>query len=64
MTLQRRSVEEYFREHGHLRVPNGHNSGGLRLDAWLSRQRAAGRGGRLSAEHTNALTHLGIRWGT
>ncbi|MFV8133222.1 Helicase associated domain protein [Streptomyces syringium] len=58
------AAEEYFREHGHLRVPSGHWSGGLRLDAWLGRQRAARREGRLSAEHTNALNRLGIRWGT
>ncbi|MER7688806.1 hypothetical protein [Streptomyces sp. NPDC097610] len=33
-------------------------------DAWLGRQHAAGREGRLSDEHTNALNRLRIRWGT
>ncbi|MFD7957221.1 Helicase associated domain protein [Streptomyces ardesiacus] len=53
----------FFREHGHLRVPQGYWSNGMRLDAWLGRQRAACRDGRLSAEKVEALRRLGVRWG-
>ncbi|MFF7115464.1 Helicase associated domain protein [Streptomyces albogriseolus] len=53
----------FFREHGHLRVPQGYRADGMRLDAWLGRQRAAYRNGRLPAERVEALSRLGIRWG-
>ncbi|MEU3877654.1 Helicase associated domain protein [Streptomyces sp. NPDC029704] len=57
------AAQKYARQHGHLRVPSGQVVDGLRLDAWLVRQRAARRAGRLTTEQINALTKLGIQWG-
>ncbi|MER6109278.1 helicase associated domain-containing protein [Streptomyces hirsutus] len=54
---------KFFREHGHLRVPRSYRSDGLRLDAWLGRQRAARRDGRLSAQRVEELSRLGMQWG-
>ncbi|MFI1436367.1 helicase associated domain-containing protein [Streptomyces lydicus] len=56
------AAQKYASEHGHLRVPDGLWSDGLRLDAWLSRQRAARRAGNLPDERIAALSALGIRW--
>ncbi|GAA5070413.1 DEAD/DEAH box helicase [Streptomyces similanensis] len=59
------AAEAFFREHGHLRVPQGCRSDdGLRLDAWLGRQRLAFREGRLPAAKVEALDRIGIRWET
>ncbi|MEW2630136.1 helicase associated domain-containing protein [Streptomyces sp. NPDC048389] len=44
------AAQEFSRVHGHLRVPRRYQSDGLRLDAWLGRQRAAFRDGRLPAD--------------
>ena len=53
----------YFRTHGHLKVPRRHNADGLRLDAWLARQRTARRDGRLTESQIDALTRIGMNWG-
>lgn len=39
------TATRYVAEHGHLSFPSGYQADGLRLDAWLSRQRAAYRNG-------------------
>lgn len=50
-----------FREReGHTRVPQAHVEEGVRLGRWLSRQRAALRGGSLSAEQTAKLRAAGV----
>ncbi|MGY3341103.1 hypothetical protein ACVW0K_007296 [Streptomyces filamentosus] len=54
----------FHREHGHLRVPVPHVRDGIRLDAWLYRQRKAHKEGTLSAQRVRALDDLGIRWTT
>lgn len=48
--------------HGHLAVPSGHTSDGLRLDAWLSRQRAARRKGTLTDDQISRLEAIGMQW--
>jgi len=54
----------YAQANGNLTVPAGFKdpATGLRLDAWLSRQRAACRNGTLPADRITALEALGIRW--
>ncbi|MFF6794347.1 Helicase associated domain protein [Streptomyces filamentosus] len=52
----------FHREHGHLRVPDRHVRDGIRLDAWLYRQRKAHKEGALPDQHAHALDALGIRW--
>ncbi|MFE9046198.1 helicase associated domain-containing protein [Streptomyces sp. NPDC007818] len=54
----------FHREHGHLRVPVPHVRDGIRLDAWLYRQRKAHKEGALLSQHVRALDDLGIRWTT
>ncbi|MER8197557.1 Helicase associated domain protein [Streptomyces microflavus] len=53
-----------FRDaHGHLNVPNNHQSpDGRRLDAWLQQQRTSYRKGWLAADRVTALEDLGIEW--
>ncbi|MER6240259.1 helicase associated domain-containing protein [Streptomyces clavifer] len=43
-----RTAAGYFRMDGDLEVPRLHSAAGLRLDAWLARQRTARRNGRLT----------------
>ncbi len=50
----------YAAEHGHLDVPTGCTAEGLRLDAWLYRQRRAWRNGQLTPKQQTALTELGV----
>ncbi|MFC9816498.1 Helicase associated domain protein [Streptomyces virginiae] len=51
----------YAAEHGHLNVPTGCTAEGLRLDAWLYRQRRAWANGQLTPQQQTALTELGWR---
>ncbi|MFF6888600.1 Helicase associated domain protein [Streptomyces sp. NPDC012421] len=52
----------FHREHGHLRVPDRHVRDGVRLDAWLYRQRKARKEGTLPAQRVETLDALGITW--
>ncbi|MET7926640.1 helicase associated domain-containing protein [Streptomyces sp. NPDC005349] len=56
------AAEAFHSEYGDLRVPGETVVGELRLDAWLTRQRAARRDGRLSPDQIEALDALGVRW--
>jgi hypothetical protein len=55
-----RAAAQFAARHGHTKVPSGHTENGLRLDAWLARQRKAHREDRLTPEQQHALTALGI----
>jgi len=53
----------YHAAHGHLYVPPGHiTTDGFGLYAWLSVRRIAGRDGRLTPAHRQALDALDIDW--
>ncbi|MER7201020.1 helicase associated domain-containing protein [Streptomyces sp. NPDC000188] len=56
------AAKAFHSEPGALRVPGGLWVGGLRVDFWLTRQRAARRDGRLTAGQIAALDALGVRW--
>ncbi|GGU43570.1 hypothetical protein GCM10010289_75490 [Streptomyces violascens] len=43
-------------------MPDGTVAGGIRLDAWLTCQRAARRANRLTDAQTAALDAIKIRW--
>jgi succinate dehydrogenase/fumarate reductase flavoprotein subunit len=52
-----------FREReGHVRVPQRHREGELRLGAWINTQRMAYKRGQLSPERIAALEALGMVW--
>jgi hypothetical protein len=53
----------FHAEHGHLQPARGTTVDGLRLDAWLYRQRTRNHQGKLTAEQIRVLDELGIRWG-
>ncbi|UZJ23853.1 helicase associated domain-containing protein [Rhodococcus antarcticus] len=53
----------YAAENGTARVPTGHTTGGVRLGAWVSRQRTAHRSGSLPTDRAAALQRLaGWEW--
>ncbi|MBD0743616.1 DEAD/DEAH box helicase [Streptomyces sp. CBMA152] len=52
----------FFDQHGHLTPPARCTFGGIRIDAWVARQRAARRQGSLSDDRIRALDALGINW--
>ncbi|MFD3475901.1 helicase associated domain-containing protein [Streptomyces sp. NPDC058695] len=56
------AAKAFHSGHGDLRDPGGLWVGGLRLDSWLTRQRAARRDGRLTADQIAALDTLEVRW--
>ncbi|MCI8513978.1 MAG: hypothetical protein HFI93_05025 [Lachnospiraceae bacterium] len=58
---------DYLRENGHLRIPASYATGdGIRLGAWLARQRALRAGkirrGRLTEEQIARLDAIGMIW--
>ncbi|MCR5825931.1 MAG: Helicase associated domain protein, partial [Oscillospiraceae bacterium] len=59
---------QYYREHGNLEMPNNHvTAEGLRLGAWVSKQRAirngtSTNGAALSQEQINSLDSIGMVW--
>ena len=57
-------VQDFHREHGHLRVPDGTRRGqpSILLNEWLDQQRADRRRGLLSAQQIAALDQLGFSW--
>ncbi|MDE7212941.1 MAG: Helicase associated domain protein [Lachnospiraceae bacterium] len=56
-------AEKYFREHGDLSIPKRYVAGsGRRLGAWLQRQRACRRSGRLSVGQVTMLDRIGMVW--
>ena len=58
-----REAERYHREHGDLEVPANYvDENGSWLGKWVSVQRKAGREGRLTAEQTQRLSAIGMRW--
>ncbi len=55
-------AEEYYRQHGDLKVPGGYVVQGVWLDRWISEQRKKYRNGQLSREQIQALGRLGMDW--
>jgi len=56
-------ARSYFQRHGHLRVPQTHVSrDGYRLGAWVHKQRANHRQGRLTPGRAAALDAISDTW--
>jgi superfamily II DNA or RNA helicase len=58
-------AQEYFRHHKNLCVAVAYETDGpypFRLGAWLDKQRAHHRKGKLSLERFSALNEMGMRW--
>ena len=56
-------LKEYFVENNHVDVPNNYEStDGFKLGAWVSRQRARYKSGKLSEERIEKLESLGFKW--
>ncbi|WP_181871669.1 DEAD/DEAH box helicase [Sphaerisporangium album] len=57
------ACQEYYNANGNLRVPEGYRaSDGMKLDAWLTKQRRHRREGRLTDAQSTALNELGMVW--
>lgn len=55
----------FHTEHGHLRIPRSHTTpNGVRLGAWLHRQRTLHHNGTLPSDRADALEQIGITWST
>lgn len=52
----------FIAREGHTRVPRSHVEQDIALGAWVARQRAEHRAGRLSSERAAALEALGFAW--
>lgn len=55
-------VKEFYEVHGHIDIPYGYMVNGYNLGSWIAEQRKSYGLGRLSAEKTEALEALGIKW--
>ena len=64
--LMYRLAEQFYREHGHLRVPRRYKTAeGYTLGSWLATQRSVRTGrqyGRLSPEQITRLDRIGMVW--
>lgn len=64
--LMYRLAEQFYREHGHLRIPRRYKTaGGYALGNWLATQRSVRTGqqyGRLSPEQITRLDAIGMVW--
>ena len=61
------AAKSYYRTHRHLMIPSKYVTeppGELRLGAWISRQRADFKKGKLSMGRIKDLTKIGMRWPT
>jgi len=57
------AAQQYHQEHDNLRITNTHvTESGLALGAWLGKQRALRRAGRLLPDRERRLDSLGIVW--
>ena len=55
-------AEEYYRQHGDLKVPRDYVVQGVWLNKWISEQRKKYRTGQLSMEQIQALSLLKMDW--
>ena len=55
-------AEEYYRQHGDLKVPRDSVVQGVWLNKWISEQRKKYRTGQLSMEKIQALSLLKMDW--
>ena len=61
-TVRYRLAEQYYKEHGDLKIPGGYVMDGVWMDKWVSEQRKKYRSRKLSEEQIHALERIGMDW--
>ncbi|WP_244253267.1 helicase associated domain-containing protein [Micromonospora antibiotica] len=56
------AVLEFYRTHGHLRVPSGTTINGVDVYLWVVSRRFDYQKGRLTSERFRTLTDMGMQW--
>ncbi len=55
-------LKKFLSREGHLRVPQRHSEGGVKIGAWVDRQRQENNKGKLSQERKKLLDSVGFIW--
>ena len=55
-------LEQYNKREGHNNVPTTHEEDGVKLGAWLNRQRQLYKKGKLDVSYERRLENLGMSW--
>jgi hypothetical protein len=55
-------LKKFLSREGHLRVPQKHSEGGVKIGAWVDRQRQENKKGKLSQERKKLLDSVGFIW--
>ncbi|NCE65113.1 hypothetical protein D1159_11140 [Pseudoflavonifractor sp. 524-17] len=61
-TVRYRLAEQYYKEHGDLKIPGGYVMNGVWINKWLSEMRKKYRNGQLTQAQICALERLGMEW--